>query len=105
MRKDLRQDIINSEFFLRKVFVSVNSTVQEQSGQISCLEKELEDVRSELAAQRLSSSAVRLASSLGGTAGAPANDYPQRLQHTSQGKWRHLQVSSDMINPRLEKVF
>jgi len=52
LRKDLKRDIVDSVSTLRKVFVNLNNSVEEQMAKIGLLESEVKKTKAELQGRR-----------------------------------------------------
>jgi len=100
LRKDLKQDIVDSVSILRSIFANLKNSAEEHNVQITQLEREVNKAKAELHQSRVANLPARTQPSRGGTGQTPATSEINQQPSSGGGKKLYSEVLSSCLDKR-----
>jgi len=100
LRKDLKQDIVDSVSILRSIFANLKNSAEEHNVQITQLEREVNKAKAELHQSRFANLPARALPSRGGSGQTPATSAINQQPSSGGGKKLYSEVLSSCLDKR-----
>jgi hypothetical protein len=100
LRKDLKQDIVDSVSILRSIFANLKNSAEEHVAQITQLEREVNKAKAELHQSRVANLPARAQPSRGGTGQTPLTSAINQQPSSDGGKKLYSEVLSSCLDKR-----